>query len=120
MIFTICAVRHINLAHDWAWLNMPSSDNKDEDASVAVKITVYPGGILWDLECKQNNAVVLQNCGMSLDCHTWQPSILACLKQSRKSFFLPPHRTNRNPGSAVLSARMARAIPAMALFRGMR
>ena len=89
VIFTICAVRHINCAHDWAWLNVSSSDNKDEDASVTVKITVYPGGILWDLECKQNNALVLQNCGMSLDSHTWQPSILACLRQSRKSFSCP-------------------------------
>ena len=89
VIFTVCAVRHINRAHDWAWLNMPSSDFKDEDASVTVKITVYPGGILWDLECKQNNALVLQNCGMSLDSHTWQPSILACLRQSRKSFSCP-------------------------------
>ena len=87
VIFTVCAVRHINRAHDWAWLNMPSSDF--EDASVTVKITVYPGGILWDLECKQNNALVLQNCGMSLDSHTWQPSILACLRQSRKSFSCP-------------------------------
>ena len=84
VIFTVCAVRQVDVAHDWGWVNASSTDN--EDASVAVKITVYPGGILWDLECKQRGAMVLQNCGMSLDCHTWQPSILACLRQSRKSF----------------------------------
>ena len=84
MIFTVCAVRQVDLAHDWGWVNMSSSDN--EDANVVVKITVYPGGILWDLECKQRGAMVLQNCGMSLDSCTWQPSILACLRQSRKSF----------------------------------
>ena len=42
VIFTVCAVRHINLAHDWAWLNVSSSDNKDEDAKVTVKFTIYP------------------------------------------------------------------------------
>ena len=91
VIFTVCAVRHINLAnfHDGAWLNMSSSDNKDEYANVTVKFTIYPGGILWDLECMQNNTLLLQNSGMHLDSQTWQPSILTCLKQSRRSFTRP-------------------------------
>ena len=118
VIFTVCAVRHTDLAHDWAWLNMPSSDNNDEDASVAVKITVYPGGILWDLECKQNNAVIMQNCGMSLDSCTWQPSILACLEQSRKSFSCP-HYTEPI-GSLELPSRLHdwRALFRQWLFSG--
>ena len=66
------AARHVDIA-----------DN--EDAQVMVKFTVYPGGILWDLECKQRGIMVLQNCGMSLDCHPRGPSILDCLKECRKS-----------------------------------
>ena len=84
VIFTVGAMRQVDVAHDWGWVNASSTDN--EDANVMVKVTVYPGGILWDLECKQRGAMVLQNCGMSLDCHSWQPSILACLRETRKSF----------------------------------
>ncbi len=36
-----------------------------EDTDVMVKFTVYPGGILWDHECKQRGIMVLQNSGMS-------------------------------------------------------
>ncbi len=91
VIFTVCAVRNIIGAHDWAWLNPPNSD-KDEFASVTVTITAYLGGMLWDVKCKQNNAVVIEACDMGLDSCTWQPSILACLTQSRH-FFSCPHYT---------------------------
>ena len=80
---TVCAVRQVDVARAWGWLN---ALRWDDTADVTVKFTVYPGGILWDLECKQRGAMVLQNCGMSLDCHTWGPSILACLRECRKSF----------------------------------
>ena len=71
MILT-AAAQHVDVA-----------DNKDAD--VMFKFTVYPGGILWDLECKHRGVMVLQSCGMSLDCHPRGPSILDCLKECRKS-----------------------------------
>ena len=79
---TVCAVRQVDVARAWGWLN---AFRKDDTADVTVKFTVYPGGILWDIECRQRGIRILQDCGMSLDCETSGPSISACLQDCRKT-----------------------------------
>ena len=91
VIFTIRSIRHINLAsfHDWTWLGVSSSHDKEEDADVTVKFTLYPTRFHWGVDCMRGNTLLLQDSGMHLDYKTRQPSILACLKQSRMCFTCP-------------------------------
>ena len=86
--FTVCAIRHIDPAsfHDWTWLGMSSSDEKEEDAQVTVEFTLYRHGYLWDLKGMRGNTLLLHHGWGHFDDRTGQPSILSCLKQSRRRF----------------------------------
>ena len=103
VIFTVCSSLHLNLAscHNWTWLGMSTGDDK-QDTDVTVKFTLYPTGYHWNVDCVQNRTLLLQDSGMDLDYKTRRPSILACLKHSRKCFVCPdtePRGTLEVPSS---------------------
>ncbi len=81
-------VRHIDPAsfHDWTWLGMSSSDEKEEDAKVTVEFTLYRHGYLWDLKGMGGNTLLLHRGWGHFDDRTVQPSILSCLKLRRRRF----------------------------------
>ena len=102
VIFTMCSSLRLNLAsrHNWNWKGTTGDNNQDTD--VTVTLTLYPTGYHWAVDCAHNGTSLLQDCGMDPNSKTRRPSILSCLRNSRKCFVCPdtePRGTLEVPSS---------------------
>ena len=73
--------------YNWTWMGITGAD--DQDTDVTITFTLYPTACHWSMNCVQNGTWLHENCGMHPDSTTQRPSILSCLRNSRKCFVCP-------------------------------
>ena len=88
VVFTLCSSLRLDFAsrYNWEW---KGDAGANEDTDVCVRFTLWSTGYFWTVDCAQNGAVLLQDCGMDPNSRTRRPSILSCLRNSRKCLFCP-------------------------------
>ena len=88
VIFTMCSSLRLDFTsrYNWEWMGNAGAN---EDTDVTVTFTLWSTGYYWTVDCAQNGAVLLQDGGMDPNSKTRRPSILSCLRNSRKCLLCP-------------------------------
>ena len=89
VVFTLSSSLRLDFTSRYNWDFMGFAGADDQDTDVTVKFTLWSSGYQWTVTCAQNGAVLMDNCGMEPNSKSRRPSILSCLRNSRKCFVCP-------------------------------
>ena len=102
VVFTLSSSLRLDFTSRYNWDFMGFAGADDQDTDVTVAFTLWSSGYQWTVKCAQNGAVLLDNRGMDPNSKSRRPSILSCLRNSRKCFVCPdtePRGVLEVPGS---------------------